>query len=106
MKMKLAGGLLTAVLAFTSMAQAQTKTPLITAREHNQTARIKEGINSGELTHREARNLSRREKSLRRGIRKAYADGHVSRRERRKLLRKEGRINRAIVRKKTNGRMR
>lgn len=95
-----------AALAFTSLAVAQSKTPLVNAREHNQTARIKEGINSGSLTHSEAHRLTKRELGLRKEIRKAKADGYVSPRERRHLLRKEGRINRAIIRKKTNRRVR
>lgn len=104
MKIKLFGGVLVAALALTSLAEAQTK--LVNGREHNQTARIKEGINSGSLTHSEAHHLAKREVKLRKDIRKAESDGHLSRRENRRLLRKEGRLNRAIIRKKTNKRKR
>jgi hypothetical protein len=106
MKLNLFGGLLVASLALASLADAQSNPKLIKAREHNQTARIREGVEAGTLTHSETKHLAKREKSLRKAIRKAHADGHVSRRENRRLLRKEGRINRAIIRKKTNGRNR
>ncbi len=104
MKLRIFGGVLVAALALTSLAEAQTK--LVKAREHNQTARIREGINTGSLTHNEAKHLAKREHNLRKSINKAEADGHLSRRENRRLLRKEGRINRAIIRKKTNTKVR
>jgi hypothetical protein len=104
MKIRIFGGVLVAALALTSLAEAQTG--LVNARKHNETARIREGINSGSLTHSEAHHLIKRERDLNKSIRKAEAKGYLTRRENRRLLRKEARINRAIVRKKTNSRVR
>lgn len=102
MKSKFFGGVLIAALAFTSVAEAQTRTPLLDAREHNHVARIHEGVNTGTLTRKETRRIVKRENHLRKDIRKAKSDGYVSPKENAKLLRKQARINRAIVRKKTN----
>ena len=57
MKIKIFGGLLVAALALTSIAEAQTRTPVINRREHRQAARINQGVRSGELTRGETRHL-------------------------------------------------
>ena len=54
MKIKIFGGLLIAALAITSVAQAQTHTPVINQRQHNQERRINHGVRSGQLTRNEA----------------------------------------------------
>jgi hypothetical protein len=106
MKIKILGGLLVAALAITSVAQAQTQTPVINHRQHTQERRINQGVRSGELTRNETRHLRTDERNISRDKRMAKADGHVSHAERRHLRRAENRTSRAIYRDKHNGRVR
>ncbi len=106
MKIKIFGGLLVAALAVTSIASAQTRTPVITERQHMQDRRINQGVRSGELTRGETRHLRADERSISREKRRAKADGYVSRSERRHLRHRENRVSRAIYRDKHNGRVR
>jgi hypothetical protein len=102
MKIKIFGGLLVAALAITSIAQAQTRTPVINQRHHNQERRINQGVRSGQLTRNEARHLRTREARINHDKRMAKADGHVTVAERRHLRREQNRTSRAIYRKKHN----
>lgn len=106
MKIKIFGGLLIAALAFTSIAEAQTHTPVITQRQQNQRHRINQGVRSGELTRNEARHLRSDERAISRDKRMAKANGRVTRSERRHLRRDENRTSRAIRRDKHNYRVR
>jgi hypothetical protein len=106
MKIKILGGLLIAALAFTSVAEAQTRTPVINQRQHNQKRRINQGVRSGELTRNEARHLRADERHISRDKRMARANGHVSRTQRQHLRREENRTSRAIYRDKHNSRVR
>jgi hypothetical protein len=106
MKLKIFGGLLIAAFAITSAAQAQTHTPVINHRQHNQDRRINQGVRSGELTRNETRHLRADERNISRDKRMAKADGRVTRSERRDLRRDENRTSRAIYRDKHNGRVR
>ena len=106
MKIKILGGLLVAALAFTSIAGAQTHTPVINNRQNRQEHRINHGVRSGRLTRNEARHLRRDERHIKRDERIAKADGMVTRGERRHLRREENRTSRAIYRKKHNERLR
>ncbi len=106
MKIKILGGVLIAALAFTSVAQAQTHTPVINHREHRQERRINQGVRSGELTRNEAHHLRNDERKIGRNERMAKADGRVSRAERRNLRHEENRTSRAIYRDKHNDRVR
>ncbi|HTE01894.1 MAG TPA: hypothetical protein VK668_21540 [Mucilaginibacter sp.] len=106
MKIKILGGLLVAVLAITSVAQAQTHTPVINQRHHNQERRINQGVRHHQLTRAEARHLRMRENKIARDRRMARADGRVTVAERRHLRREENRTSRAIYRKKHNDRIR
>jgi len=106
MKIKILGSVLVALLAITSIANAQTRTPVINHREHRQERRINQGVRSGELTHNEARHLRSDERKIRNDKRMAKADGKVTTGERRHLRREENRTSRAIYRKKHNSRVR
>jgi hypothetical protein len=106
MKIKIFGGLLIAALAFTSIAEAQTHTPVITQRQRNQRHRINQGVRSGELTRNEAHHLRTDERAINRDKRMAKANGYVSRAERQHLRREENRTSRAIRRDKHNDRVR
>lgn len=106
MKIKILGGVLVAALALTSVAEAQTKTPVINGRQHMQEARINRGVRNGELTRHEARNLRQDERRLTAEKRAYKADGRVTRAERRHMRRQENRISHAIHAKKHNARFR
>jgi len=106
MKLKIFGGVLVAALAITSIAQAQTRTPVINHREHRQERRINQGVRSGELTHREASNLRHDERKIRSDKRMAKSDGRVTSGERKYLRHEENRTSRAIRRDKHNSRVR
>ena len=91
--------------AFTVPVFAQnTNTPRIDQRQENQQNRIANGIQSGQLTAKEAENLEKREAKIEADKQAAKADGKVTAAERRKLKREENRTSRAIYRKKHNDR--
>ncbi len=98
--------LLAAVLvtAFALPVFAQTATPAIGQTQRNQEARIEQGVRSGELNQREARNLQQQQRSIQAQKRAARADGVVTHAERRNIKRQQAHANRAIQRKKHNGR--
>lgn len=103
MKLKvLFGGLFVAVLATASIAEAQTRTPVINAREHNQENRINRGVRNGELTRTEAHTLRTDEHNISAEKRLAKADGRVTGRERKMIRHQENRDSRAIYNKKHN----
>ena len=106
MKIQILGSLLIAALATTSIAKAQTHTPVIDQREHNQNHRINQGVRSGQLTRNEAHHLRNDERNIHRTERIAKANGHVTHAERQHLRRQENRTSRAIYRDKHNGRVR
>lgn len=106
MKIKIFGGLLVAFLAITSIASAQTRTPVTNHRQHVQDRRIHKGVRSGELTHNEARHLRTDERRIAGDNRMARADGRVTAAERRHIAREENHTSRAIYRKKHNERVR
>ena len=106
MKIKIFGGLLVAALVITSMAQAQTHTPVINHRQRRQERRINQGVRNGELTRNEARHLRGGERRIGEQRRMAMADGRMNRGERRHLRREENRTSRAIYRDKHNDRVR
>lgn len=106
MKIKILGGLLIAALAVTSVAQAQTRTPVITHREHRQERRINQGVRSGELTRGEAHHLRNDERHIRTERRMAMNEGRMNYGERRNLRHQENRVSRQIHRDKHNNRVR
>lgn len=98
---KLISVLLATLLAAPVFAQ-NTNTPKIDQRQENQQNRIANGIQSGELTAKEAQNLEKRETKIEADKQAAKADGKVTGAERRKLKREEDKASRAIYRKKHN----
>jgi hypothetical protein len=60
-------------------------TPGLDRREHNQAQRIRQGVQSGELTRPETRRLVRGEARLHRNEARAKSDGVVTARERARL---------------------
>jgi hypothetical protein len=106
MKIRIFGGVLVAALAITSIANAQTRTPVINHREHRQERRINQGVRSGELTRSEARHLRNDERKIRADKRMAKADGRVTPAERRHIRHEQNHVSREIYRKKHNDRVR
>ncbi|HEY2584036.1 MAG TPA: hypothetical protein VGI43_19660 [Mucilaginibacter sp.] len=106
MKIKIFGGLLIAALAVTSIAQAQTHTPVINQRQRNQERRINQGVRSGQLTRNEAHYLRTDERRIAMTKHMDKASGRVTPGERSQLRHEENRTSRAIYRDKHNDRVR
>lgn len=93
------------VLLFSTIACAQS-TPLADKREQNQRARIRDGVESGEVTKPEAARLKAEQRHIRRTERRAKSDGQVTPRERAKIQRKQNKASRDIRRQKNDGQSR
>jgi len=78
------------------LASERAKTPAVNARQQNQQARIRQGIQSGELTRREAARLKEQEQRIRANERRAKADGTVSATERARLEKELARASQNI----------
>jgi hypothetical protein len=79
---------------------AQTSTPLVDQRQQNQEARIQQGVQSGQLTPREAAKLEKGQAKVQAAEDKAKADGKVTAKERAKLAKKQNRQSRKIYKEK------
>ncbi|PWJ44563.1 hypothetical protein [Sediminitomix flava] len=84
------------LIGFTAQAQSTVK------RQANQTARIAEGVASGELTKKETRQLKKQQRNIQRTKKAAKADGVVTAREKAVIQRKQNAASKNINRKKTN----
>jgi hypothetical protein len=82
------------------MGSASADTPRYDARQHNQRARIVNGVQNGELTMRETRRLAAGQVHLNRVERRAEADGVVTRGERAHMAHEENQQSRRIYRQK------
>lgn len=89
-------------MSFVIYSHAQTATPNVTKKQKNQTERIKEGVESGELTRGETAALKKDKRELRRMKKAAKADGVVTPEERARLNKKANRNSKKIYRKKNN----
>ncbi|MBY0452780.1 MAG: hypothetical protein K2P92_07080 [Bdellovibrionaceae bacterium] len=83
-----------ALLCATAEARRDNK------REVSQQARIGQGVQSGELTHREARKLRKGQKRIDRLQQQAKADGTVSPEEKLKIEKAQDRQNALIYKQK------
>ncbi len=88
------------------LASAQTVTPGVNQRQRNQTRRIEQGANSGQLTRGETRRLARQQRRIQVQKKVDKADGKVSPAERKQLNREQNRANRQIYYDKHNARKR
>ena len=93
-----------ALLVIASPVYADT--PVLDQREQNQAQRVRQGVQSGELTRRETARLVQGQAQLRRMEYRAKSDGVVTQRERARLQQKANIESRKIYRKKHNGRSR
>jgi phosphodiesterase/alkaline phosphatase D-like protein len=83
-----------------SSASAQVK-----QRAQNQHQRIKQGVQSGELTKRETVNLARQQREIRKDVKEAKRnDGVITQCERKEIRQDQRQASRNIYRKKHNGR--
>jgi hypothetical protein len=98
MRVKIFGGLLVALLAITSMANAQTPAPVIKHRQHREERRIARAERHGRITPLQANRLRAREHRIHEERRMAMNSGRYNRFERRHIRRQEKRVNRAIRR--------
>ena len=83
-----------------SAQQRGTNTPLIDKHEASQEQRIKQGKQSGELTHHEARRLKGEQKAVDRAQTKAAADGTVTSQERQHIRKMQNKAGKDINRQK------
>lgn len=105
MKRTLMIALLAAVMtSFAGLAFAHPATPRIDRREARQSARIRHGVQNGELTAREAARLRMGQRHIHRMEARAKSDGRVTLRERGRITRVQNHESRAIYRKKHNAR--
>jgi hypothetical protein len=81
-------------------AAAQTSTPRVDQRQVNQEARIQQGVQSGELTNKEAAKLENGQAKVRAKEDKAKADGVVTQKERAKLAKVQNKQSKKIHKQK------
>lgn len=97
----LTGGLLLGFgLSQTCIAGADT--PRMDQRQLNQDRRIEQGLESGELTRREAARLEHQQMRIEHQEAAAKADGIVTRGERARLTHQQNKASRNIARKNHN----
>ena len=89
-----------ALLAGATAFAEGVDTPVIDKRVLNQERRIQDGLNTGELTGREAGRLDTRLAKIEKGEARAKSDGQVTKQERRRLNRALNRNSRAIYKQK------
>ena len=87
-------------LALFAAAPALAGTPRLDAREHNQRARIHNGVATGELNRAETRRLAAGQYHLRAAEARAKSDGVVTGRERSRLQHEANQQSRRIYRQK------
>jgi hypothetical protein len=90
----------TSALALIVAGPIFAATPRLDQREHNQAQRIRQGVQSGELTRPETRRLVRGEARLRYHEAVAKSDGVVTSRERARLQHEANVESRRIYRQK------
>jgi hypothetical protein len=95
----LRGALIGAAL-LPALASAQPATPRVDQRQANQERRIEQGVQSGELTKREAARLERGQERVEKMEAKAKEDGTVTAEERKRLKRAQDRQSGAIYKEK------
>ena len=74
-----------------------------TWRETRQQARIYQGVDSGQITHREFRHLERQQGRIEAHRQRAWSDGTITPGETCRLTREQNRASRHIWRAKHNG---
>ena len=91
--------ILVMIMATALMVPAFAEGPL-KQREDNQKARIKEGVQNGTVTKREAARLHNEQKNIRQDVKAAHADGKVTTKEAVKITREQDKASRDIYKQK------
>jgi hypothetical protein len=94
--------LVAGVLGVTGLSQADagTRDPRVNARQQNQHQRVKQGVQSGELTRRETGALAREQRDIRQLERAYKSDGTLTRSERVDLHQEQNQASRHIYNQK------
>ncbi len=92
-----------ALVAATPAFADGTRTPGVNARQHNQQARIHQGVRSGELTRRETHRLREEQRDVRQLERAYKSDGSLTRAERVDLHHEQNQASRHVRRQKHDG---
>lgn len=87
-------------VACLSQADAGTRDPRVNARQQNQHQRVKQGVQSGELTRRETGALAREQRDIRQLERAYKSDGTLTRSERVDLHQEQNQASRHIYNQK------
>lgn len=110
MRALIATTLLLCAAATHGVASADTqrgvRDPRIDARQQLQRERIQQGVRSGELTRREARNAREDQRDIRQLERAYKSDGELTRSERRDLNHEQDQASRELYRDKHDGQAR
>lgn len=77
-----------------------TRTPRVSARQHRQSQRISQGVNRGELTRSETKELIKGQKETSRMKKNAKADGVVTMEERKEIRQKQNEESNKIYEEK------
>ena len=86
--------------AFVMPAMAKTDMPRVDKREANQEKRIEQGVQSGQLTPKEAARLEKGQQKVEKMESKATADGKVTKKEKAKLHHAQNKQSRHIAKQK------
>jgi uncharacterized membrane protein YebE (DUF533 family) len=100
MKSKIVLAIAIAFLANIASMTAQTATPGIRKTAKEERTRIKQGVESGELTKREAQKLAAEQAAIHQEVKAAKADGVVTREERKDIKQDQRQASRRIYRNK------
>lgn len=76
------------------------------AQGYRKNIRVRQGVRSGQITHRERMAIARQQKDVRIAKRVAKSDGIITPRERRIIRREKAQVNNTIYRAKHNNRRR
>jgi hypothetical protein len=99
MKISITLTALTVLIATPALADG-VRDPGVNTRQHNQQARIHEGVKSGELTRRETHRLREEQRDVRQLERAYKSDGTLTRAERTDLHHEQNQTSRNIRRQK------
>ena len=91
------------IAGYAPVSFAGERDPGVNARQHNQRARIHQGVRSGELTRRETRRVVERQRDIRQLERAYKSDGQLTRKERADLHHEQNQASRQIRRQKHDG---
>jgi len=94
--------LLGLIVGIIAVSNAQT-TPVVRERQQAQTERIRQGVQSNELTRHEIKRLAAEQRHIQNEKKMAKSDGVVTGRERRQIRKDQRKANRNIYRQKHDG---